>query len=355
MNLLFIINTPAQAYTWRYIITQLQKKQYSIGILARDYGSTPELLDSFGFKYVTFKPVGSRVSRFAGSFEHLRKCYSLSKQFSPSIVIGFGVDAAVTAALQQKPCVVFVDDETTDFQNRITYMLSSIMVTPNTFTRNLGKKHVPINSYKELAYLYPTYFNPDPKIYDELGIKRDDKYVILRFNVFDAIHDIHARGFSVSNQCRLAKELSQYARVFVSHEGNLPEELADLRLPIATNRMHHALYYAQLLVTDTQTMTTEAAILGTPVVRSNSFVATRDMHVFTELEQKYDLIYSLGEAEPAIEKAKELMGKSQLKEQWAAKREKLIADKIDCVQFMIESIERCLEGRNKIKYQEVTR
>jgi predicted glycosyltransferase len=349
MTLVFIINTPSQAYTWRHTITRLQEKGHVIKILARNYGSTPELVRGFGFPYDTFEPVGSGVSRLIGVAEHLRKCYVMSRRYSPSMVIGFGVDAALSAFLQRKPCVVFVDDETTVFQNKMTHAMAKAIVTPNTFAENLGRKHIPVNSYKELTYLHPAYFKPDPAIFDELKIGRGDRYVILRFNAFDAIHDIGIRGFTLADKIRLAQDLGKYARVFVSHEGNLPPELADLRLRIATNRIHHALFYAQLLVSDTQTMTTEAAVLGTPAVRSNSFVGPHDMHNFVELEKKYDLIYSFANSAEAIRKANELIAMPDLKERWSGRRNRMIAEKLDLTQFMMDTIEKHLKSPGKKK------
>ena len=86
-------------------------------------------------------------------------------------------------------------------------------------------------------------------------------------------------------------------------------------------------------------MTTEAAILGTPAVRCNSFVGPKDMGNFIELEQKYDSIYSYQDSRQAIQKAVELIQQPDLKKQWAKKRQKLLADKIDVTHFMVDFIE----------------
>jgi uncharacterized protein len=339
MRLLFIINTPAQAHTWHYIIKELMVRGHDIKILARDYGSTPELLASFGFHFDMLKIKGNGLLRFMTSMDHIRKCYTLSRKFDPNIVIGFGVDAAINAKLMRGDSIVFIDDDPTHFQNNLTKLLGSTILTPNCFLGNLGRKHIRIQGYKELAYLHPNYFKPDPSIYDELKINRGEKYVILRFNVFDAIHDVGIHGFSVTDQFALVKELGKYAHVFISPEGNLHKDLEKCRLPISYNRIHHALYYAQLLVTDTQTMTTEAAVFGTPVIRSNNFVGHINMGNFIELEEKYALIYSFPNPEQAINKAIELIKQPELKEQWAKKRQVVLSDKIDVTKLMIDFID----------------
>ncbi|MBI2855074.1 MAG: DUF354 domain-containing protein [Chloroflexi bacterium] len=339
-RLLFIVNTPSQAHTWRHVMEELVSRGHEIKILARDYGSTPQLLNTFGFQCSTFKPIGSQVWRLLRVLGHFENCYKLARGFAPSIIIGFGLDAAVTAARFRKPCIAFFDDEHTYVQNRLTSMLASWVITPDTFEKTLGKNHIRMRGYKELAYLHPRYFEPDETIYDELKIKRHEPYVILRFNLLDAIHDIGMHSLPVSNQLELVREFEKHAHVFVSPEGSLSNDLEGYRLPIPYNRIHHALYYSQLLVSNSCTMTTEAALLGTPAVRIHPIVGRGvDPMIFRELEQKYGMIYSFKEPGLAVQKAIELISKPGVKEEWRGKRQKLLADKIDVTRFMLDFIE----------------
>jgi predicted glycosyltransferase len=349
IKVLFCINTPAQAHTWRNVIKNLMLRGHQIRILARDYGSTAEILTKAGLPVYAFNSIVRRYLRLFEIIVHVRNSLKVSKGFTPDIVIGFGVDAAITAALLRRPCLVFTDSEPMPVQHLLTRGFASAIITPSCFNKDLGKKHLRIEGYKELAYLHLDYFRPDITIFDELKIARGEKYIILRFNIFDAVHDIGKHGFTVADQSNLVQELNKYAHVFISPEGPLAKELEGYRLSIPYERIHHALYYAQLLVTDTQTMTTEAAILGTPAVRCNSFVGPKDMGNFIELEQKYDLIYSYSDSEQAIQKAIELIQQPDLKEQWAKKRQKLLSDKIDVTQFMVDFIENYPESVKEYK------
>jgi predicted glycosyltransferase len=333
---LFCINTPAQAYVWRHVIKNLVQSGYEVRVLAREYGSTLEILSEMGVPVCRFRTFSKRYLRFFSLFVHVYHGLRICRGFDPGVVVGFGCDAAIISAFLRSPCIVFTDTETTPVQHLLTRLFAKVIITPGCFSKDLGKKHLRIESFKELAYLHPAYFKPDPTIISELKLRPDDKYVILRFNVFDAVHDIGKYGFSKGDQSRLVQELSKHARVFISPEGALSADLEQYRLPIANSRIHHVLYYSQLLVTDTQTMTTEAAILGTPAVRCNSFLGNRDMANFIELEKKYDLIYSIRETDRAIRKALELVQRPGLKEQWAVKRQKLIEDKLDLVRFLTE-------------------
>jgi predicted glycosyltransferase len=98
-------------------------------------------------------------------------------------------------------------------------------------------------------------------------------------------------------------------------------------------------------------MTTEAAVLGVPAIRCNSFVGEDDMSNFIELEDKYGLIFNYSDSEEALKKALELVKMPGLKEEWSKKREKLLNDKIDVTAFIVwfienypESIKRAKEG-----------
>jgi uncharacterized protein len=349
LNILFIINTPAQAHMWIPIIHRLISKGNKVKTLARNYGSTIELLNSSGIPCLGFKPITMKYLRVFEIFVHLWKGIQLSNNFGTTLILGFGIDAALMSPILRKPSIIFTDNDPTRFQNNITSWFAGAIITPDCFRVDLGHKHVRMKGYKELAYLHPNYFKPDLSIYDELKLTRGDKYVILRFNVFDAVHDIGAKGFSSLDRAKLVKELEKYAHVFISPEGTLSKDLECYRLPISYNRIHHALYYAQLLVTDTQTMATEAAILGTPVVRSNSFVGRLEMGNFVELEQKYNLIYSYSESAQALQKSLELIKQPDLKAQWAKKRKKLIDDKADITQFIVDFIDDYPASFRKMK------
>lgn len=346
---LFCINTPAQAHTWRNVIENLIRKGHKVRILARDYGSTAGILTNSGFQAYTFRPIKKNYLRAFEIIPHLYNGLKVSKGFVPTIIVGFGVDAALIAGLLRKPCIVFTDSENAPVQHFLTKYFASVIVTPRCFAEDLGKRHLRIDGYKELAYLHPDYFEPDPSIFHELKLSENERYIILRFNVFDAVHDIGRYGFSASDQSSLVRKLSKYARVFISPEGPLATELEEYRLSIPYERIHHVLYYAQLLVTDTQTMATEAAILGTPTIRCNSFVDSVNVGNFIELEQKYDLVYSIRNTEQAINKATELIQQTDAKEQWAKKRKNLLSDKIDVTQFMIDFIENYPDSYKEYK------
>ncbi|MCR4394786.1 MAG: DUF354 domain-containing protein [Dehalococcoidales bacterium] len=336
-KILFIINTPGQAYTWRYCISRLKEHGHTVDIIARNIGPTLKILSSFGFNYVPFNPIAVKYLRSLELITHVFKGLQVYPATHPEIIIGFGIDAAMLARVSNRRSIIFMDGEHTRFQNRLTSWFASTIITPDCFQVNLGKNHLKIKGYKELAYLHPNYFKPDPAVLDELQVNRGEDYVIVRFNSLSALHDVGRKGYSLADKYRLVRELEKHARVFISAEGTLPDDLSKYKLKLAPYRIHHALYYAKMFVSDTGTMNTESAVLGTQGILC--FSRPHEFGNFVELENKYGLVYCFDNPQLAINKALELVQQPDLKDRCVRKRQQLLQDKIDVTGFMVEFIE----------------
>ncbi|MCS7123538.1 MAG: DUF354 domain-containing protein, partial [Candidatus Aenigmarchaeota archaeon] len=284
------------------------------------------------------------------------RAYKFLKNFKPDLLLGFGVYDSLTSFILRKPSITFTDSEPRvskflAIQYKLSLPFSSVVITPESFLDNLGEKQIRVASYKELAYLHPNYYKPNEDVLEMMGISKGEDYVLLRFNAFDAVHDIGISGFSYQDKITLVRKLEKYAKVFISSEAKLPKDLEKYTLKVPKKRIHDVIYYAKLLVLDTGTMATESAILGTPAIRCNKFVGPRDMGNFIELEKKYGLIYNYRttEREKAIQKAVELVQNKSIKEEWKKKREKLLKDKIDITAFIVWFIENYPESFKELK------
>jgi predicted glycosyltransferase len=341
MNALFFVNTPAQVHEFKYVARTLETRGHRVMILARDYECTLPLLDAYGLEYQIYGRAQERgPKRALELIPYVRRACQLAKGFRPGLVVGTGIISAYTSLFLRKPCIVFTDsDVSISLETFLFKPLVKAIYTPSCFRKNLGRKQIRYNGFKELAYLHPDHFQPDDSIYNFLGISSDQKYVILRLNPLDAFHDIAIRGFSYEDKLKLVKALEPHARVFISSEAKLEPGLEKYAIGIPPDRMHDAEFYAHLLVTDAQTMTTESAILGTPAIRCNSFVGDNDAGNMIELDKKYKLIFNYAEPGRAISKAAQLIKQPDLKQQWREKRQKLLADKINVHDFMVSAIE----------------
>jgi len=340
------INTPAQFHFYKNIAKSLENKGHKIRLLFRQYGEVEDLIKESGYRGIIFSHMAnSKYGKILSLPADVMRAYRYLKEFKPDVVTGFGVYDAYTSIILGSGCIVFNDSEPR--VNPLSYSIQvkaympfvDAVITPDSFRDDLGKKHLRVASYKELAYLHPNYYTPKEDILDILGVSPGEDYVLLRFNAFDAVHDAGIRGFTNEDKIKLVQELEKHARVFISAEGKVPKSLEKYVLRVPKSRIHDVLYFAKLLITDTQTMATEAALLGTPVVRSNKFVGPNDMGNFIELEKSFGLMFNIKDPERAIEKALELIQIESLKRDWQRKRKKLLEEKIDITSFMVWFLE----------------
>ena len=63
------------------------------------------------------------------------------------------------------------------------------------------------------------------------------------------------------------------------------------------------------------------------------------MAQFIELEREYGLIFSFRDAEMAIGKTMELLARQDIKNEWQEKRLRLLHDKSDITEFMVNFVE----------------
>lgn len=344
MRIVFFMSTPAQVNFYKNILKILNNDNHSTIILARDYGETLDLLNELGYKYYVFANPSRGINRILSFPFDLVNALKFIKGKKIDLITGFEAYSVYVSKILGTSNFIFTDSEPyVNLLLGIQFFLykpfTEAILTPETFLTNLGKKHLKIASLKELAYLHPNYFKPDKSVLELLGVDYSDSYAILRFNAFDAAHDLGVRGFTIDDKIELVRSLSKHLKVFISPEGRLPKSLLKYTLKIPKSYIHSAIYFAKLLVTDTQTMATEAAVLGTPVIRSNRFVGRRDMGNFIELEKKYGLMLNIKNPKKAIKKAVEIAKDDNIKRIWKARRERLLREKIDITSFMVWFIE----------------
>src|SRR5690606_14933180 len=134
------------------------------------------------------------------------------------------------ARLLGKPSIVFSDTEHATLHHKLTLPFATKIYTPSCYRIDLGKKHIRFEGYMELSYLHPNYFLPNKEVLSILGIPEGIKYAILRFVSWGAVHDFGHKGMSLENKRKAVMEISKYAKVFISAEGELPDDLESFRI-----------------------------------------------------------------------------------------------------------------------------
>ena len=349
MRIIVGVEHPKRVHFWKNAINNLKRDGHEVKIVARVKDISLYLLDAYGFEYEVYgMNYRGLIKKVYGMIESDIKLLRITRKFKPDIFVGKGsAYLGQVSKLLGKPYICFSDTEHAKLANWFTHPFSDVICTPSCFKGKIDqKKHVMYNGYEELAYLHPNYFKPDPSVLDNLGLSKDDKFIVLRFVSWKASHDIGQYGFK-NTKIRFVKELEKYGKVFITSETKLNKEFEKYRIRIPPEKMHDFLYYATLHVGESSTMATEAGILGTPSIHISSLAPT--MGNFEELENKYDIVYSFQDPNKAIEKTLELIEDKNLKKEWKRKREKLLKDKIDVTKFMTEFIENYPESFTEYK------
>ncbi len=330
MRIVVDIGHPSQVHFFKNFMKEMEKKGHQVLITVSEKDIAIDLLQAYGFDYTNMGNYGDSLLEKILNVPIMDiKIFKAVRAMKPDIFVGFGsVRAAHVARLMGKPSIIFDGD---DFTFRYYKWFADTICAFSGFEKT-GKKIVNIPGYKELAYLHPQRFLRD-HTNQPIG-----PVTILRF-VSRAFHDVGKEGFEIDFKRRLVQELSRYSAVYISSEAPLPADLEGYKLNIKPEEMHVFLSGANLLVTDSGSMTTEAAVMGIPVVRCNSFIGQQNLGIFRELENKYGLIFSYRDSDQALKKAIELAQIPDIKITWEQKRNRLLQDKIDVTSFMVWFVE----------------
>ena len=351
MKILVKIGHPAHVHFYKHFVWNMKKAGHRVLICATDKDVALDLLDAYGFKYLRICASGDKpLAKMANLLKSDYRLWRVARRFKPDILTGImQVDAAHVAALLRKPCIIFDDTSHAKVQYHLYAPFASVICSPSCYEKDLGSKHIRYRGYHELAYLHPDYFKPDPLVLQEQGLAENDRFVILRFVAWQAIHDIGHHGLNLETKRRLVAELGKHARVLISSEGPLPEEFEKYRITLPAVKMLDLLYYASMYIGEGATMASECGVLGTPAIYFNSL----RLGYLEEQEQRYGLVYNYRDAnllqERVVEKALDLLRRDNLKEEWRVKRERLLSDKIDVTQFMTDFIEHYPQSFNEYK------
>ncbi len=201
-------------------------------------------------------------------------------------------------------------------------------------------KLVRYNSYHELAYLHKNRFTADPSVLKLIGVKENEIFFVLRFVALKGHHDEGHLGINLEQKRELINVLQAHGKVFITSEKPIEQEFDSMRLSVSPENIHSLLYYASAFFGDSQTMTTEAALLGTPAMKCNTF--SGKLSIPNEIENKYNLCHSFQPENfsQMIQLTKQWMPEiREIKKQWQMKRERLMNDKLDLTAYLVQYIQ----------------
>ena len=347
MNILIDINHPAHVHLYRNVYAMLAAHGNEVIVVVKEIPSAMKLLDLYGIPYINIgKKDDAILKKGLDQLAYDRRLLKIVKEHHIELGIGSSINIPHVSKLNKMKSVILDDDddEVEPLFTQFGHPFADTILSPVGTTRK-SKKTIYVNAYHELAYLHPNRFKPDSSVLQDAGVKAGEPYFILRFNAFKAHHDVGVVGLTLENKRRLVQYLESKGRVFITTERDIDDEFKSYQLKVSPEKAHSLMYYATMLVGDSQTMTSEAAVLGTPAIRCNTFVGR--IHYLEEEEHKYGLTYGFlpDEAEKMFGKIEELLAVPNLKEEWQMRRQRMLSEKIDYSRFLEWFVENYPESR----------
>jgi len=345
MKILIDIGHPAHVHLFKHFAWIMQKKGHLVLFTSREKEVAVHLLKAYEFDPVV---LGKSFRNILGKMWGMIKFdFLLAKvvlRFKADILLSAGsIYAAQVSWFFNKPHIAFEDTGNME-QIRLYRPFTKVILVSTDFHKELGYKQIRYNGYHELAYLHRDYFHPDKNICSALKCNKSDRYIILRFVSWDASHDVGESGLNIETKVEVVNRLSKFAEIFITSEVDLPSQLKKYQIKIPPEKMHDALAFAELVITEGATIASECAMLGTPAIYVNSITAGT-----LEGQEKSGLIYSFRDSNGVVDKAVELLNTPNLKDKHRANRQKMLEDKIDVTKFMCWFVEQYPESVDTMK------
>lgn len=359
MNILIDIAHPAHVHLLKNTYFNLARDGHRVWVTVKDIPSAIQLLKLYGIPYICIgKKKDALWQKALDQLLYNWKLWKLAVRHRIDIGLGSSITIAHVSKLTKMKSIILDDDDDAvePLFAKYAHPFCNTILSPACAVRK-AKATIGYAGYHELAYLHPNRFTPDEGVLDEIGLKKGDRYFVLRFNAFKAHHDIGVKGLSIENKRRLIAMLEKRGRVFITTERNIDEEFRKYQLRLSPEKAHSLMAFATMLIGDSQTMTSESAVLGVPAIRCNTFVGR--ISYLEEEEHKYGLTYGFlpDDSERMFQKINELLNMPNLKDEWQRRRNVMLQDKIDVTVFFTWFVEnypdsmRMMKENNDIQYK----
>lgn len=345
MNVGLFLGHPAQFHLLKNLAQNLQRDGHKVFFAVKEKDILEDLLKTANLPYTKVR--GKRGnSKLAMIWSVIKMDANIVRFMRKNkIDLLFGVPPVWgTRLLCRKPVIVCGEDDAhvAPRTAKLLFPLASEIITPQSCDNGQWEhKSIKYPGFQKLTYLHTHWFKADKEIARRNGINPDEPYFLIRFAKLNAHHDSGVNGISTDIARRLVEMLSPHGKIYITSERALEPEFEQYRLHINPLDIHHVMAYATLYIGDSQSMANEAAMLGTPSLRFNDFVGAKKIGVMEEMEKVYGLTYGISSHEPDLlyAKVEELLAMPNLRDEFQARRKKMLAEKIDVTAFLTWFIE----------------
>jgi uncharacterized protein len=338
VKILFYFGHPAQYLFARKTIQQLIANNHKIKIIIKTKDVLETLLENDGLEYENILPNERGKSKVSIAFSLIKRNIILLPiilKFSADLLVGTDATIAQLGRLLGVHRVTILEDDYNIIKSlaKITYPLTETILCPTVC--EVGKwdeKKIGYAGYMKLGYLHPNVFKFNQNIVDKYELL--NKYVIIRLAKLTAHHDFGISGINNILLDRLINMLEKESlQILISTEGLIDDKYNKYILKINPNDIHHILSNSHLLISDSQSMSVEASVLGVPSLRLSDFAGK--ISVLEELENKYNLTFGISpnDIEKLFSKLTKLLSIDDLKKEFMNRRDIMLQDKIDVSSF----------------------
>ena len=334
MRILIEILHPAHVHFFRNFAKTMTARGHEVMITSRDKDVTVNLLSQYGLEHEVLSTQGTgRLGLAKELTTRARSLNSIVRDRRPDVLTGImGPTIALAGRWSGIPSVVFYDTEFAAVTNRWVYRMANTVITPECYQNKVPGRHVTYAGYHELAYLHRNHFTPDVDRIRGAGLDPSEPIFVVRFVSWDASHDVGEIALSSQQKKILVDRLGSFGRVVISSEKPLPADLEQYAFRGNPIDIHHVLAHSQLLVGESATMSSEAAVLGTPAV----YIAKTGRGYTDEQEERYGLVRNVQptDFEAAIAAIDSYLEADP--DTISAGHDRLLAERVDVTDWMLE-------------------
>ncbi|PID27538.1 MAG: hypothetical protein CSB55_08665 [Candidatus Cloacimonadota bacterium] len=325
MNILFDFQHPVDVNFFKNTINTLKNDNHNIFLAFRPRGSLERILryELPGFPVFSFGKHGKNiVSKLCFNLLREKELLKFYKDNKIELTCGFGPLTTISSKVFGIPSLAFEDD----YEYKINFYYAKLFATrhimPKIFPAN-GKNVHFFNGFKELAYLHPNYYKPDPGALEEYGLAPDE-YVFVREvanislnyqnkknNIFELIEMIKSLG--------LKTVLSLEDK---SLKNKLEKDCIILKEPVKD--INSILAFAKMAITSGDTMAREASLLGTYTI----YTGNREMLIHEDF-YKIGIMFNEISREEIIGRVKSVLEDKNDKQAMKDKIDSMIINKWD--------------------------
>lgn len=353
MRFLFYMGHPAHYHNVKIVMDQLSERGHEIMVIGREKDVLMDLLKDVPYEKWFFagKKNNSKFQLIKTVLNRQVRMMMIALKKRPDIMIGTDLVITHVGRLLGIPSIVLNEDDTNEIPLFTNYGIrfANVALSPVSCPGEPYEyKTFKYEGYHELAYLHPNYFTPDKSKVTSL-LSESSPYFIIRFSALGSHHDVGRGGITDELALQIIEQLKPHGRIFITveKEKEMSKVFDEYRISIDPKDIHHALYFADMYIGDSQTMAAEAAVLGTPALRFNDFVGR--LGYLEELEHKYKLTFGVPTNEPEylIEKVKEIAEDKESKIKWEERRKYMLSETIDVAAYWTDFFENYPESTKK--------